>query len=63
MTPSHNVKEISTGSYRFSGYQLPKDRNGNIIITNHKVYQPEYWKTRAVVKNEGFQTYESLRKN
>ena len=29
--PSHDVNKIRTRSYRFSGYQLKRDRNNNIV--------------------------------
>ena len=45
----HNLHGISTRSYRFSCYKLPRDLDGNI----HKKVptanaQPQDWKTRAV---------------
>jgi hypothetical protein len=30
MKPSHDVKKFRTRSYRFSGYNLKRDRNNNI---------------------------------
>lgn len=63
MSGSHDVKDFQTRSYRFSGYRLTRDLNNNIIRSNHKNYEPEYWKTRAISRPEGGQYYESLRKS
>ena len=43
-----SVTEITTRSYRFSGYKPLRDLNNNIIVPFHHIYQPTYWKTRAL---------------
>jgi len=60
MSEGLDVKHIQTRSYRFSGYKLKRDENNNIIVSDHRIYQPEYWKTRAISLPEGTQPYESI---
>lgn len=48
MKPSHDVRKINVGSYRFNGYKLKKDRDNNIIDHREYIPQPGYWKTRAI---------------
>ena len=65
MSEGHDLKNVRTRSYRFSGYKLPRDSNNNIIIPSDKLYspQPEYWRTRAITLPQGSQPYDSLRRN
>lgn len=63
MSESHNLIDCETRSYRFSGYKLPRNSDNCIVVPVRHIYQPEYWKTRAITLPEGSQPYDSLRKN
>ena len=45
---THSLTGVITRDDRFTGYQLPRDRDNNIIMPLKEVNQPEYWKTRAM---------------
>ncbi|MFW5890705.1 MAG: hypothetical protein ACOCUI_00635 [bacterium] len=62
MSKSHKVKGFDTNSGRFSGYQLKRDLNNNIIMKQQPINQPEYWATKAITKSQGFQPYQPIRK-
>jgi hypothetical protein len=57
MKPSHDVKNINVGSYRFNGYKLKRDLDKNIVDDSTKPPQPDTWRGRAISPPDNYTQY------